>query len=70
MVNEHFLKLCELRAQLAMTSALTGHVLQRDLQHYGGEPFTNEEKIAHAIETAQQHINLYQEHVDNHGYED
>jgi len=66
MINEHFLKLCELRAHWWMTSAVTGHCKQRMLSHGDGTSFTDEEKTADALETAQQHIRLYQEHVDNH----
>ena len=66
MINEHFLKLCELRAQWWMTSAVTGHCKQRIRTHGNGTLFTDQEKIDDAMETAQQHIRLYQEHIDNY----
>ncbi len=68
MVNEHFLKLCELRANWYMTSAATGHALQRNLQHHDGTPFTDQEKINDSVDIAKSHILLYQEHVDKYGH--
>lgn len=59
MINEHFLKLCELRAHWWMTSAVTGHCKQRMLSHGDGTLFTDEEKTADALETAQEVSELY-----------
>lgn len=64
MINGHFLELCKLRAQWWMTSAITGHAKTRNLTHFDGIPFTDEEKINDAMETAHRHIELYQEHID------
>lgn len=65
MLNHEYLKLCELRANFHMCSALTGHAKTRHLLHGDDTPFTDQEKINFAVETAKSHILLYQEHVDN-----
>jgi hypothetical protein len=64
MVNQEFFKLCELNANFHMCSALTGHAKSIALFHKDGTPFTDQEKIDFAVESAQKHIDLYKEHME------
>lgn len=66
MLNREQLELYKLRAMWWMTSAQTGHCLNRNMKHGNGIAFTDQEKINDAVETAHHFITLYQEHLDKH----
>ena len=55
-------QLSTLRAQWWMTSVTSGHYKQRKISHgtltSGGAEFTDDEKLASALATAQRHIEL------------
>ena len=58
MKQEHQIMYSALQAQWWIASATTGHCLSRQLYHGTGQdrPFTDAEKIADALETAQRHM--------------
>jgi hypothetical protein len=52
-------QLSTLRAQWCLTSVTSGHYKQRKIFHgTDGPEFTDDEKLANAMATAQRHINL------------
>lgn len=63
------IQLSILRAQWWLASAQTGHYKQRKIAHgtitSGGPEFTDEEKLADAMATAQRHIELAAEFSEN-----
>ncbi len=67
MTPEHEITYRTLQAQWWIASATTGHCLSSQLYHGTGKnrPFTDAEKIAHALETAQRHIAMIAEISDN-----
>jgi len=63
------IELSMLRAQWWLVSATSGHYKQRQIAHgsvtSGGPEFTDEEKLAAAMATAQRHIELASEFSEN-----
>jgi len=64
MLDKEFLKLCEMRANFYMCSALTGHAKFNTTTHSDGTPLTDQEKINAAVEAAKAHILQYQERLE------
>ena len=58
MKREHQIIYSTLQAQWWIASATTGHCLSRQLFHGTGQdrPYTDSEKVADALETAQRHM--------------
>jgi hypothetical protein len=65
---ERQIQLMMLRAQWWLASATSGHYKQRNIKHgtitNGGPDFTDEEKLADTMATADRHIRNAQEFID------
>lgn len=63
MTPEQWQKHCELQALWWIAYATTGACKSRDMRHGTSEgvPFTDEEKVQDALNTARNHIRLYRE---------
>ena len=69
MDKQQFQKHCEMQANWWIASALTGHAKQRNLfksvNAIGDTEMSDDEKIANALETAQNHIRLFRESCES-----
>ncbi len=61
MNKEQFQKYCEMQANWWMAYATTGVCKKLKIFHGDGKELTDEEKIAHALDTAKNHMHNYWE---------